>query len=373
MNVVAEANKFIADTRSSDYLKFTWRVPKYLRNLLSKSQLSAFEEYCQIRNIRRNLRVKKNEFPHVSDEFSLDKEFLYEVFDRNTFPFIKQDDVIFTIGSCFARNFSRNLNLCGVKCLTYGQTEDLNSPGSNQYLLKYVSEAFDADFESSLRNELDHIWSGHDIALIQKLHEDHTKQLRSMKIELRKCSKIIITLGNTIDYYTTTSNDKSKLVPKFLAMLPSEDIRIQGTTSSRLLKLNTQLRLSSFFEITRYIRNLYFYTRVVNKECDLIFSVSPVPIDNTMGMKTGNQGAVEIDCVSKCTLRAALHEVLHSDERISADKKVYYLPSFEIVRWIAPVLGVRVFGKEDAASRHVSSEILNAVGEYVYDKKSRIT
>jgi hypothetical protein len=57
---------------------------------------------------------------------------------------------------------------------------------------------------------------------------------------------------------------------------------------------------------------------------------------------------------------------MHGYPGISTDSKVHYLPSFEIVRWIAPVVGIPVFGAEDAASRHVSSAVLNAVCSFAY-------
>ena len=77
-----------------------------------------------------------------------------------------------------------------------------------------------------------------------------------------------------------------------------------------------------------------------------------------------------IDCVSKSTIRTALNEVLLS-KNILSDKKVFYLPSYEIVRWIAPVVSVPIFGVEDAEARHVSNIVLNSVCDFIYQQSKK--
>jgi len=66
-----------------------------------------------------------------------------------------------------------------------------------------------------------------------------------------------------------------------------------------------------------------------------------------------------VDCVSKGRLRSALDEItptLHS-----AYGPMHYYPSFEIVRWVGPMLAIPAFGQDDAATRHVSTPVLTAV------------
>jgi hypothetical protein len=52
------------------------------------------------------------------------------------------------------------------------------------------------------------------------------------------------------------------------------------------------------------------------------------------------------------------------------DKNIFYLPSYEIVRWVAPLVGIPIFGKEDAASRHVSNEVLNSICNFIYSNNN---
>src|SRR4030095_15183101 len=98
-----------------------------------------------------------------------------------------------------------------------------------------------------------------------------------------------------------------------------------------------------------------------------ILTLSPVPLDSAIGIKkTMPYGAIELDCISKSTLRAALHEVV--SQVAATDRKLHYFPSYEIVRWIGPMLAEPTFGAEDASSRHVSSHVLDGVYAYFIRK-----
>jgi hypothetical protein len=38
---------------------------------------------------------------------------------------------------------------------------------------------------------------------------------------------------------------------------------------------------------------------------------------------------------------------------------------------VAPVTGLAIFGNEDAASRHVSNEVLNSVCDFIYNNSTK--
>lgn len=366
LDVVESAKLFMEKTKGPDYLKFVWRVPKYLKKVLSPEQLIAFEIFCRKQNSRRPTKLQKHVYPHVSDEFSLADEFLSEAFDTSALFKISSDDFVYTIGSCFARNFSKFLGSKGINCKNFGQAEDLNSPGSNQILLQYAGNIDEPSCVAFMKSELLQIWSGFDPLVVEQLFQQHVEQLKSLRSNLQLATKVIVTLGNTVDYYQSNHDGTEKLVPKFLAMSPSEDVRVRDSISSRLSKLNTNIRLSNFSEVCKYISSIYIGIRNINKECEIIFTVSPVPIDSILGLAGTKLRAVEVDCVSKSTIRSSLHEVMHYDPVVCRDERVFYLPSFEIVRWVAPVVGIPIFGMEDAASRHVSNSVLNAVCGFAY-------
>lgn len=87
-----------------------------------------------------------------------------------------------------------------------------------------------------------------------------------------------------------------------------------------------------------------------------IITVSPVPLAATVELPS----VVVADCVSKSTLRAAVHEV------VSQDKAITYFPAFEIVRWLSGYTKTDVYGEDDQNSRHVSNWVVEfIVGSFI--------
>jgi GTPase SAR1 family protein len=359
------AESFIVATKGPDYLKMTWVLPGKFRAIVSPENLSSFSRLVESHKARRPERLKRAVFPHAADEFSLSSEFLNEVFDRNRLCSFSSEDVVYTLGSCFARNFAKYLSSRGLRCQNFGQAEDLNSPGSNQVFLKYASKIDDPELDELMRQELREIWADSSDELIAKIIRSQMTFLRSVRDGIAGATKVIITLGNTVDFYREKDGSE-ELVPKFLAMPPSEDVRVRDSVFSRLGKNGTYSRLSTFNEVKSHVEALYHHVRAMNQNCRIILTVSPVPIDSVLGLRGLNMFATEVDCVSKSTLRAALHEAMNTHASMKSDPQLHYLPSFEIVRWIAPVTGVATFGAEDGASRHVSNDVLNAVCEFAY-------
>ena len=142
--------------------------------------------------------------------------------------------------------------------------------------------------------------------------------LRSVRDGIAGATKVIITLGNTVDFYREKDGSE-ELVPKFLAMPPSEDVRVRDSVFSRLGKNGTYSRLSTFNEVKSHIEALYNHVRAMNQNCRIILTVSPVPIDSVLGLRGLNMFATEVDCVSKSTLRAALHEAMNTHASMKSD------------------------------------------------------
>ena len=91
--------------------------------------------------------------------------------------------------------------------------------------------------------------------------------------------------------------------------------------------------------------------REINPDINVVLTLSPVPLNRSPGFAS----AVATDCISKATLRVAVHEYLSE-----APDGVYYWPSFEIVRWLGAHLPP-VFGEDDGMSRHVNSSMVNMI------------
>lgn len=340
-------------------------IPPQFNEIFNKEELEKLDEILEIKRNKKHEKLKKYVFPHVSDEFSLSNGFLNSIFDKKHLPLISKNDTFFTMGSCFARNFSTYLKFKGINSENLGQAEDLNTPGSNSLLLKFASIENDKLLKDNLSKLIDIYWSelpqdSKDIFLEKKSNE-----ILSIKNIIKLSTKIIITLGNTVDFYRS-DNGTDELVPKFIALNQSEDVNERNDAASRIKKSGAFIRLSKFNEVKTYILNIHKAIRDISSDSAIIFTVSPVPIDSILGITESLcLSATEIDCISKSTIRSALYEASISEAFIK-DKNIFYLPSYEIVRWVAPIVGIPVFGKEDAASRHVSNEVLNTICNFIY-------
>jgi len=360
----------VLSSKGSDYLKFTWNLPKIFSKYFNKEEIVKLESILKKKRDKRLGKAKKHIYPHVSDEFSLDRKFLESVFDTSKLPEILKKDIFFTMGSCFARNFSNFLNDKGIKSKNLGFAEDLNTPGSNASFLNYVSTEDNKLLSKELPSQVSHYWSGLSNEKKDLLIKSKTTEIIAVKQLIQSCSKIIITLGNTIDFYQKVG-DFDVIVPKFISLDHSEDIDTRINAAARIKKTGAYMRMSTFTETKGYIKNIYEFIRKLSPKITIIFTVSPVPIDSVLGISDPlNLNAIEIDCISKSTIRSALYEVMNSNENIK-DSNLFYLPSYEIVRWVAPVTGLAIFGNEDAASRHVSNEVLNSVCDFIYNNSTK--
>ena len=120
-------------------------------------------------------------------------------------------------------------------------------------------------------------------------------------------------------------------------------------------------RLSTVEENEQNIRRIIELIRTLNPSAPIVLTLSPVPLKATFG----DVSCVGADCLSKSTLRLALHRVM-----ATKPTNVYYWPSFEIVRWIGAHLPWPAYGVDDGVSRHTTrylvANIIDAFVEAFY-------
>lgn len=346
--------------KDPDLRKFKFLVPGFLKQKLSPDELAHFEAQTAKRQERAS--QLKMVFPHVADEFSVDQGFLDSVFDMDSGPTLKRGDGFFTIGSCFARNIAQHLAINGHQAKTFGLAEDLNSPMSNAFLLQMMGRTADEQLEI-LKHWINTIFP--DLADGEKnaVAAQKQREIAELHDNLKAADCVILTLGNVVDFFRDDGSHGRPLMenifPKFIAMPGSEDINIRSASAANLKGKGAVLRLATYSETLEAIRTCIGGIRAVTN-ATLVVTISPVPIDSVIGLVTQHlKSAIEVDCVSKSRLRSAFDEVFAAERR--ADEAIFYFPSFEIVRWIAPLLPIPSFGLDDAASRHVSSPVLNGV------------
>jgi hypothetical protein len=346
--------------KNPDFRKFKFFIPEFLKGALSREEFAHLAAATAGR--RSHSSRLKMVYPHVSDEFSVDLEFLASILDIDSGPKIDRPARFFTIGSCFARNIANFLRDRDYDAEAYELAEDLNSPTSNAFIFDLI--------QLSAQERLRHLthWTQVIYPELEPAEAKHwidsqVERISRLAIKMSQANCVILTLGNIVDFFKDNAPQSAalpeKIFPKFVAMSGSENLVTQAAAASRLKSKGATLRLASYDEtqeaISRCIRGIRAIT-----QAPIVVTLSPVPIDSVLGLTDSTlRSAIEVDCVSKSRLRSAFNDVFSALGHANAS--IYYFPSFEIVRWIAPMLSIPSFGLDDAASRHVSSPILESI------------
>ncbi len=217
-----------------------------------------------------------------------------------------------TFGSCFAANLARLLNAAGVSATNLLIEESINSPLANQAFLHALaaSEAtagaakIEATFGAGF--------------------------LAKARDQIRAAEVIVITLGVAPSFFHSDTH-------AFAFLEPYRTLLAEG---------KVYMRTPTVAELKPVVGECFELLRRVNPGARVYVSVSPVPLMGTAELSN----TIVADCVSKTTLRAALHELLQEGRAA----EVHYWPSFEIVRWLGGHTGLPMFGADDQMSRHVS-------------------
>lgn len=344
---------------SDELRKFKFSLPDFLRRVLTPAEVAQFAAGTAGRRAH-NGRLKMV-LPRVSDEFSLDPEFLDAVLDLEAGPGVPAAGRFFTIGSCFARNITQFLVARGCDAQTYELAEDLNSPISNAFLFDLLRKP-QAERLAVLMYWLGRIFPGVNEAELTKVAHRQLAGVDKLTGQIRDADCVIMTLGNVVDFFRDDADAgqplMDKIFPKFVAMAAAGDLGPNANAASRMKKQGASLRLATHQETCEAIAACIAGVRSVTS-APIVITLSPVPVDSVIGLAGTARSAIEVDCISKSRLRSALDEITPA-LRLEQGP-IHYFPSFEIVRWIAPMLSAPAFGLEDAAARHVSAPILAAV------------
>jgi hypothetical protein len=237
---------------------------------------------------------------------------------------IGEDTSFSTIGSCFARNLGEHLAQAKRRVYFEAIGEEVNSTFANKYLFDWVANGV----------------TNRNTELMRSVYGEE------MRIRLReqiaRSNVVVLTLGVAACFFDRTSSE--------FVYAPSHLV-----TARRMLNETSLMRTTSVPENVENVRAIIATIRRLNPgQVAIVLTVSPVPMAGTTEMSS----AVMADCISKSTLRLACQEVLAGKEET---ERVFYWPSFEIVRWLGPHFGgewAPVFGQEDQNSRHVSDWIV---------------
>ena len=365
---VNELTEFFATMQpQGDWKKMKWSLPAEVRQWLSHEQQEVLDRVLREKGQKRNEKLIEI-YPHCADEFSTEIAFLDAAFGMARHGLISKQTSVLTIGSCFATNIAKFLAGKHYNVERFSMAEDLNSPFSNAKLLS-VCAADHAEQERFLKHWIGAVYPS------EVNHEEQVslelERLTSLHRLLKSSEFLIVTCGNVIDYFIPEGLDGFHLgpwvAPKFLSIGSDEAIGSRAYVTNKFKEAGAVFRMGNYQETQQAMEAQYRAIRAINPTAHLLFTLSPVPIDSAIGIhQNPRMGAVEMDCISKSSLRVALAERMQIWSE--SDTALHYFPSFEIVRWIGACMEGRIFGAQDAASRHVSQEILSGVYRYFLHK-----
>jgi hypothetical protein len=261
-------------------------------------------------NSRENSFGTPQIFPgmiHVFDEFSrMIDEYILNTIPKE--PLISRDTKIIAVGSCFAINISKHLRALGMSASTVSFPEVVNNAGALDEMVRW---AF------SLTSEPPEYYKT----------KMTYREMSEIKIDIFHGECFILTIGLSVgNVHKQDSNGN-----------------IETYYDAFTVEYNVE-KIMSTIETIKYHK----------KDANIFLTVSPVPLRSTLMPHS----AVIMDCVSKSFGRAAVHTVISKNI-----PGVRYWPSYEIVRWMAPMLVGPLFGMDDGHAHHVSTELISLIME----------
>jgi len=242
---------------------------------------------------------RKSTYPRTNGEFlDLPRVIADFVLDDQARQGYGSGARFFLQGSCFAENLHNELKLSGYPCYYNAVVEALNSPLAN---LHY--------FRALLEHPAEPVFA-----------------------ELSKATVLVLTIGVAPCWFRKDNGE--------FVMAP--DLRHMELFEQRTLsvKLSTEALAAILDCVYR-----------INPGIEIVLTLSPVPLARTFEFDS----AIVADCVSKCTLRAAIHEAILA----YPGRKPAYFPAFEIVRWVG-AHAANAYG-DDGLPRHVSKEYVRHI------------
>lgn len=212
-------------------------------------------------------------------------------------PIFARDAKVVTAGSCFARHIAAALNSASIPTFHVHYTEEQNSPAATNILVR-----------ETLAGASGPKWQA----------------------RLAGADLFILTVGVAI--------------APFIGSEPVLDMN-----KANVKEMEWRMLMPD--QIASYTHQIIAQLRAANPDMTIVLTESPLPLNKAVG----HRSVFGQDCVSKSCIRVGLELVMQA-----AKEGVYYWPSFEMVRWLAPHRG-QAFGIEDADNRHIPTSMVDEI------------
>lgn len=269
-------------------------------------------------------------FPKAQQGF----EDLREVIEKHVLPGwlpevppFSRDSSVLTMGSCFAQNLRNYLAERGLQSDWMFVPPGLN----NTFALKNF-----IDWCLTGERATDAYWYDAHAKGGAKKWEPAAEHETYRRV-FRDVSGMVLTIGLAEVWYDVESGGVFwRGVPRSIFDPSRHKCRVSTVAEN----------LGNLSHIVRSLRHL-------RADFPVIVTLSPIPLKATFERPS----IFTADCVSKATLRVAIHELLGQGH-----SNLHYWPSFEIVRWLGSHVGEAFFG-EDRNPRHINRRTVRLILE----------
>ena len=347
-----------------DDIKMLWRLPEYIKTAATSDEIISLNKILALKKkLKSSLRDKI--YPPCSDEIDLTPDLYSQLFGVNSLPQISRQQRICTFGSCFAANIAKYLRSTGYHAKNLPLSENINSPSSVSVLFNMLATSED-NMSTKILDWYNYLAHNSSASLsesqIQAYLNKDLGDIRYSRKLIQNADVVVVTLGNVVEYQSQDLVEGSRTlakVPRFLSLFNEDSVVNSFNLSSLMRDAGYSLELMDFRETFDSCSNLLKAIDRLNPIAKVIVSLSPIPIDNLIGSSVGSS-AIIADCISKSTLRVCI-------DALSKEFAFSYFPSYEIVKWVAPMTPEQIWGKEDGCSRHISEHVLLSIYRYFED------
>ena len=232
---------------------------------------------------------------------------------------------VLALGSCFANNIHLSLKLRDVRSARVFLSEEVNSPFMNAVYMSRLIHGEASKYKDIYSQYGDRDW-----------HQGGASA-GEVLAAMREANFIVFTAGLG-QVWSERRTNAPVLAPDF------DDLNAYTT---RFLYPKPQ---------SDFIVDIIEAVRTVNRDAQIIVTLSPVPLQVSMS----NASVAQADCISKSILRVAIQMVM--ERRLP---RVLYFPSFEFFRWYSGHSTELFFGV-DGNNRHPSQDLIDfVVGKFL--------
>jgi tetratricopeptide (TPR) repeat protein len=226
---------------------------------------------------------------------------------------------VFTQGSCFAANLATSLQRYDLRVGNMSCGEEHNNTFANRVVVDWLRDGVQTDQAAAVEGSL-----GKD------MREQYLAALRDADV-------FVYTMGIAAAHFDRATGE-------FIMSRSTE-------TSKAALFKRSEYKTSTVQQNVDNLLHILSVVRELSPKAAIVLTVSPVPLKAV----TEFNSAIVADCVSKSTLRVAIHEVMATHP-----PRTVYWPSFEMVRWLGGHVG-RVYGSDDSSAHHVDLKQVNYI------------